>query len=727
MRYAVIVSLVRLFRVLVSIAPLLAGADEAAKHAPKLWSLRPVVQPAVPAGLTKSTNPVDAFIAERHMAKGLVPNGPATKLELLRRVHFDLTGLPPTIEQQDRFLADSSPDAYEKVVDTLLADKQHGVRWARQWLDVLRYADLDGLDGSVMPAARGIHHWRDWVIDALNEDMPYDQFVRAQITGNRHGGFTALSATGRRSRADANPRDQFALGFLARSALTRGDRDQDIAFAAVETISAAFMGMTVACAKCHDHRFDPITQKDYYSMKSLFDPLVMRRVTLATHEQIAANGQALEEYRRRKEPVDEEIEALIAPYRDKLFDERVSMLPPDVQAIVRKSERKRTLAEQKTFDDYFPVLRIDPPKIKEIMPKDAIARYDEMLKKQRAIRRPPDLPGYTIVEDDSARMAKTSYVLTSGDPARPEKDKPVEPGFPFRPADLDFRDGRREGFVDWLTAKDNPLFARVAVNRIWLWHFGKGIQENPGDFGLIGGRPSNQHLLDWLAAEFAANGYRMKWLHRLILTSDAYKLSSRPGPNHGANAKIDPNNSYFWRARLKRLEAEPVWDSILMTSGDLDLTIGGKSFQPVSPDDKQSIFLPPGGTFESRLNRRGAYMARGYIPSTEVMANFLRTFDTDDGRTPCPLRSQTVTAPQALFSMNDPAIETATAKLAERARKESGESLPEAARHAYRLVIGRPPDSAELDRALSYLGGDASKLKGLAWMLYNLDEFLFVK
>jgi hypothetical protein len=214
----------------------------------------------------------------------------------------------------------------------------------------------------------------------------------------------------------------------------------------------------------------------------------------------------------------------------------------------------------------------------------------------------------------------------------------------------------------------------------------------------------------------------MKWLHQFVMTSGAYQMASTP---NAANQKIDPANASLWRFRLKRLEAEPLWDAILSSAGELDLTIGGRSFSIVKTDSKQSIFLPKDGTFEARKNRRAAYMTRGYIPSTEVMAHFLRSFDVDDGRTPCPVRTQTITAPQALFSMNDPLIEEATAKLAERAQK-AGE-LPAAVQSAYRATIGRPPSPVELDRALSYLGGDAAKLKGLAWLLLNLDEFLFVR
>jgi hypothetical protein len=432
-----------------------SAASPTGSQKPKLWSLQPVVRPELPAAVAPSANPIDAFIRQKYEEKNLLPVGRADKSTLLRRVYFDLIGLPPTIAEQEAFLRDESPDAYDKVVDKLLANQQHGVRWARHWLDVLRYTDLDGIDGSIMPASSGIYMWRDWVISSLNHDLPYDEFVRAQILGNRVRKIMTMTATGQRVRVEANPEDELALGFLARGAITRENNEQDLALSAVETISTGFMGMTVGCAKCHDHKFDPIKQTDFYQMKALFDPLVLKKVVMATPAEIFANGQAVEDFNQRKAPIDQAIEKLTSPYRTKLYDERVSMLTADVQAIIRKPEKERTVAEQKTADDYYPTLRIDPSKIKEVMPTEDLAKYQALLKQQKALVPPPELPSYWSVVEDSARLQEKSYILTTGDPKRPEKDHPVEPGFPFKPADVDFRDGRREGFVEWLTAPEN--------------------------------------------------------------------------------------------------------------------------------------------------------------------------------------------------------------------------------------------------------------------------------
>jgi hypothetical protein len=703
-----------------------AGAD---RESPDLWVLRPVVRPDVPAGLTPSPNPIDAFSAAGYREKGLTPTGCAGKRTLLRRVTLDLTGLPPTPEEQDAFLRDTSPDAYEKVVDRLLANEQHGVRYARHWLDVLRYADVD----ERMTAAPGLYFWRDWVIRSLNRDLPYDQFVRAQLTGYRARTRTQMSATGVRSRAEPRPDDLFALGFLARGGVVRDGKDaKELAIAAVETVSTAFMGLTVGCAKCHDHVYDPIKQRDFYAMKALFDPLVLRKVVLATPAELFAGGEAIDAAEAAREALEAPIERLIAPYRKKLYDERVAMLPPDVREVILKPEARRTAAEQKIADDYFPVLRIDPGKIMEVMPEPERKAYQELQRKLNQSggggRRGSGLTAFWTVEVDPKKETETSYVLTSGDPDRPEKDHPVEPGWPFAPPKVEFREGRVEAFSDWLTAPENPIFARVAVNRLWQWHFGEGLQKTPSDFGALAGTPVDPALLDWLASEFVRRGFRVKEMHRLIVTSDTYKLASDADRALVArNSGTDPGNDRLWQFRLRRLEAEPVWDSILSAAGTLDTSVGGPSFDPAGSTGRRgggSLVQSRGG---SRTTRRAAYMVRGYSTSRDVTPNFLQAFDVDDGRAPCPVRTRTVSAPQALFLMNSPEIDRASAGLADRLKAQSASDLPSAVDLAYRLTLARPPSSSERETALAYLGNDPARLKGLAWLLFNLDEFLYVR
>jgi Protein of unknown function (DUF1553)/Protein of unknown function (DUF1549) len=697
-----------------------------------LWVLKPVMRPQVPAAATKSKNPIDAFIAAEYTRKGLRPARAADKSTLLRRVYLDLIGIPPSPAEQDAFLKDESPDAYEKVVDQLLANEQHGVRYARHWLDVLRYADAD----ERMTAAAGIHYWRDWVIYALNGDMPYDQFVRTQLTGYRTTERTQMAAVGVRSKLEPRADDLFALGFLARGDVVRdGKNTHELPIMAVETVSTAFMGMTVGCAKCHDHMYDPISQRSFYAMKALFDPLTIRKVTLANPAEIMAQSKSLDEAQKRRTAAQAPLDALVAPYKQKLYEDRVAMLPADVQAVIRKPEKERTVAEQKIADDYFPVLRIDADKIQEAMPADVVKRYKDLQAQVNQAaggggggrRGGGVLPAFWTVEWDRAREAEKSYILTSGEPDRPEKDKPVEPGWPFAPAKIDFREGRIETFSDWLTAPENPMFARVAVNRLWQWHFGEGLQKNSSDFGMLGGVPSHARLLDWLASEFVARNFSMKEMHRLMVTSETYKLASEADPaTMPANIKADPQNTYLWHYRVQRLEAEPVWDSILTAAGNLDLTIGGPSFS-IGGGGRRGGGGRGMATGTLAANRRGAYMTRGFSTNSEVTPNFLQAFDVDDGRAPCPVRTQTVTAPQALFMMNSDEIESASVKFAERLQKESGGDPKAAVDLGYRLTFGRPPSAVEKDRALSYIENDPARLKGFAWLLYNLDEFIYVR
>src|SRR5580658_4913638 len=308
--------------IVIALSSLPMGAAPPPKATP--WYLEPVHRPEVPASAGQSVNPsvnpavnpavnpIDAFIAAKLKDNGMKAAAPADKATLLRRVYLDLIGIPPTPAEQETFLADTAPNAYERVVDHLLASEQHGVRYARHWLDVLRYTDVD----DTMAAASGIHFWRDWVITALNEDLPYDKFVRAQLTGYRDGEYTTINENGNRRRALPRPFDLFALGFIARGQVTRDGKDtKELQTAAVETVSTAFMGLTVGCAKCHDHKFDPILRNDYYSMKALFDPLVVKRVRLASEEETMKYDAAFSEYETKKAAAEKQVEDLIAPYK----------------------------------------------------------------------------------------------------------------------------------------------------------------------------------------------------------------------------------------------------------------------------------------------------------------------------------------------------------------------------------------------------------------------------
>ena len=679
-------------------------------RAEDLWSLKALNHPAIPQGFTTSTNAIDAFLARSRHARGIKAVESADKRIWLRRVTLDLIGLPPTPEEQSAFLEDRSSEAEAKLVDRLLASEQHGVRYGRHWLDVLRYADID----ENMPAALGIHLWRDWVFDALNHDLSYDAFARAQILGNRAAHRRIISAAGHLTRVEPRPEDLFALGFLSRGATTQSDSDQALAFSAVETISTAFLGMSVGCAKCHDHFYDPIQQADFYAMKSLFDPLKLRETTLATTEQIFEHGQKVDDYERELHRTTEAMRAYVKPYHDRLYEERLSSMPTEVQAAIRKPEYSRSAVEQKIYDDYYPILRIDSPKIKAIMPRDQIKHYDTLLTDIQAIKPPPPLPSFYSVSEDPQRATQTRYVLTTGDPERPRKNQPVGPGFPFSRDKSDFHEGRRETFVDWLTHPENPLFARVAVNRIWYWHFGTTLHASLSDFGTLGGTPHHPEVLDWLTSEFIAHRYSMKWLHRYIISSQAYRSASSSCEDlEKENTRLDPDNITIWKFPLRRLEAEPLRDAILTAAGTLNLRRGGASFDLTKPGTNSV--------------RRAAYIARGYRSSSDAMPDFLQTFDAEEGRAVCTRRTETVTAPQALFLMNSDAVNEAADLFAKRIHNRTAGDATAAITLAFESALGRDPTSTERRVALDLVGLRSDGLRDLSWVLFNLDEFLYVR
>jgi hypothetical protein len=683
------------------------SAEQSASEPPALWSLRPLVRPEIPAGSGRFTNPIDAFTAAIHREKRLQAAGRAEKATLLRRVYFDLIGLPPTPAELDAFLRDESSGAYEKAVDRLLADPQHGVRYARHWLDVLRYADVDG----AMVAENGIHLWREWVIGALNRDTPYDEFVRAQVAGD----------------LSSKPDDLFATGFLARAALSANDAQEEIAFMGAEVVSSAFLAMTTGCARCHDHMVDPISQRDYYRMKALFDPLVPKKNVLATADEIFANARALEKWEKDAQAIQARMDQITNPYYPALFAERLLHLPPDAAAIYRKPAGERTPEEQKLADNYEPNVRIDPRKYRDVMTADETQRYEAIRKGLVELKRdPPGLPVFWSVAVSPERLARKSYVYTGGD--RSKKGEEVQPGFPFAPKDLKFEGDRRQVFLRWLTAPENPLFARVVMNRIWQWHFGEGISATPNDFGTLGEQPVNARLLDWLASEFLAQKYSMKAMHRLIVTSETYRRSSAIDPAiSAANQKIDPKNKYLWKYPLRRLEAEPVRDAVLFAAGDLDLSIGGKSFRGDGIEERRGASTPRTGNYDERRNRRAIYMGRGQHSSMNMMPAFLEIFNAEDGQFSCARRNHTLTAPQVLFLLNSELTHEASKKLAERLRREAAGDPKSAVDLGYRIALSRPPSGSERDHAMTYLNNDAQRLEGFAWMLLNLSEFVFIK
>jgi len=696
-----------------------AGAIWPVRKETDHWAYRPVVKPTVPTVKHPELvyNPVDAFIVSEYEKKGLFPQDAADKPTLLRRVAYDLVGLPPTSQDLDYFLSDNSPKAYENLVDRLLENEQHGVNYASHWLDVLRYADVD----EHMPAQSGIYRWREWVIHSLNRDLPYDQFVKAQLMGDLMNDSTAV----------------FGTGFLARGAEVEKDEKKSLAFAVVETAGPAFLGATVGCAKCHDHMFDPIRQADYYGLKAIFDPLVIEKQVLAGPQEQALYKLALDHYEERQKELQKSLDKFLVPFKEKLQGDRISQLPADAQEAIKTPEERRTPAQKKIAEDYAPIIRIDPPKYREIMTPEQIKIYEGLRTPLLALAKPADLETFWTVREDESLAKEKSHILDTGDPDKPKG----EVGPMFHIANIGFEapridceekpytTGSRQKFVEWVLDRKNPLFARVAVNRLWQWHFGVGLVKTPSDFGSLSEPPTHPELLDWLAVQFVESGYSMKTMHRLIVTSRTYQLSSK---TLSADASVDPDNLCLWRFPIRRMTAEELRDSILLLSGKLDLKIGGKSFTDL-PD-----YYYPGsrtviGNLNRETNRRGIYMVRGYDSTAEMMPNYLHIFDVDNGKLPTPVRTRSITALQALTLMNSPLVEQASLEFGRRLIKETKEDLDKAIELGFVMALSRPPSEKEKKTISSLVKeckdceSSSHGMEKLGWVLVNLDEFIFIR
>jgi mono/diheme cytochrome c family protein len=553
-------------------------------RARNFWSFKPVVRPAPPtvkdAGWVKT--PIDAFVLAKLEAAGLTPAAPAEKLALLRRVTYDLTGLPPTLAEVEAALADNSGDWYEKTIDRLLASPAYGERWARHWLDLVRYAESNSFerDGT----KPNVWRYRDYVIRAFNNDMPYDQFIREQLAGDELDRVTTdtLIATGyyRLGPWDDEPVD-------ATQALY--DDLDDV----VSTTGQVFLGLTVGCARCHDHKIDPFPQKDYYRLLGFFHGF--KRYGVRSHESVvAASLRSIasdDEQQQQKEQV--------AAHQKKIAVVNASLktIEDEVQPKLQGGERDDFKYEQNRLA----ILKKNTP---ALVKQETFDRYAALRKERDKLERtkPTSLAMALCITEEGPK-ARDTFVLMRGNATA--KGERVEPGFPQvlgggtpelpKPAVTAKTAGRRRVLADWLGSPANPLTARVMVNRLWQHHFGRGLVRSSNDYGYRGTPPTHPELLDWLASEFVARGWKLKEMHRLILTSNAYRLSSQPNPT--AQAK-DAENDLLWRFEPRRLGAEEVRDSILAVSGNLNPKMGGPSIHPTIPKEVLAGQSNPGTNWD---------------------------------------------------------------------------------------------------------------------------------
>ncbi len=689
------------------------------------WAFQPVKRPEVPASVDTRlvTTPVDAFLLETMKGKGLTFAPPADRETLIRRVTLDLTGLIPDPAEVDAFVADSSPDAYEKLVDRLLSSPAYGERWARHWLDVAGYADSNGYTEA--DSARP-HAWRyrDYVIRSMNEDKPWDEFIQEQLAGDELAG--ATHADTQKVVLERRRLDQLvATAFLRMAPDGTGDPvdDQNLARNQViaeemKIVSSSLMGLTVACAQCHDHRFDPITQDDYYRLRAIFDPAfnwqtwrapAQRLYSLYTPEEQTKAA----EIEKAAAAIDADARAMSKKFLDEIFEVEILKLPEAEREPYRKAratvDKDRTPEQSALIKKYPSALALYSLDLYDKKKQDEVNAKSAEATKLRATK---PAQGFVMALTEVKGQVPETKLFNRGDHDQPthavapgELSILAKPGIePFKPTPLaSGSSGRRLAYAKWLTNGSHPMLARVLVNRFWLHHMGRGIVNTPGDFGLQGERPTHPALLDWLADEFVKGGWKLKTLHRTILLSNAYRQSSI----NDTSSQVDPENKLYARFKVRRLDAESLRDSILASAGNLVRT----SFGPPSsigrdPAGRIVVGIDKGTITSAKVESGGENDFRRsiYVESRRSKpVTVLDTFDSPVMVPHCEKRNQTTVAPQSLLMMNDTFILENAKRLADRLQAEAPNDTTAQLRHAWRILYGTPPSASEISLSLDYL------------------------
>jgi Protein of unknown function (DUF1553)/Protein of unknown function (DUF1549) len=686
------------------------------------WAFQKVVRPPVPATADPWVkNPIDAFILTGLQAKQLTPSAPLDRVHLIRRVTFDLIGLPPTPDEVQAFVNDKAPDAYEKLVDRLQASPHYGERLALKWLDITRYADTNGFE---IDADRP-HSWRyrDYVIRSFNEDKPYDRFIKEQIAGDE--------------LYPSNKEALVATGYLRAGSehLVAGNIDpavsrQEVLTEIATNVGQTFMGLTVNCARCHNHKFDPILQADYYRLQAVFATAKGNEIEIATPEQKKAWVAADAAYKERLKPIQDALKELAKPYAEKAQAELVAKLDPKSEEAWRTPEASRTPEQKAIYEKIKDQVEPTWDAVVALMPDDVKAKRMELRGHLHEVEmtEPDPLPeAYSYVNTNEP--PPDSFVLQMGDPAHrlapvlPDVPRVVKAGYTIPTGAT----GRRSALANWLVSPDNPLTARVMVNRLFQLRFGQGIVRTPNDFGAMGDRPSNKALLDWLASEFVSGGWSIKSMDRLMVLSNTYLQSTTPDQ---AKEKIDPDNRLFWRMNRKRMEGEMIRDSVLFVTGSLNPELGGRPVKiPIEPEVYNLIFteherdgLWPVNPDKRVQDRRSIYLYN----KRSVRLPMLSSFDQPDAITSCPVRSVSTHALQALSLMNSDFMAEQSKVFADRLQtlcKSGGDSCR--INNAWQLAFGRNPTPAEAKLSKQFLANGGSSQE-MCLAILNRNEFVYV-
>lgn len=699
----------------------LLPAETNASH----WAFQSIRRPALPQVNNHDwlLTPVDNFIAAGHQSRNLSPGPPASRQTLIRRLSLDLRGLPPTPEEIDRFVNDRGPDAYEQLVDRMLASPRYGERWGRHWLDVARWAESEGYESNhLRPYA---WRYRDYVVSSFNRDKPYDRFLREQIAGDE--------------LLPYRDENLIATGFLAAARLSSNEEDKrlqrnDALVDIVNATGSAVLGLTVRCAQCHNHKFDPITQRDYYALQGFFVRGQVNNVALR-------DKQLWGKYYEHLPPGHEEAvklrDLLFEQAKQRTFQEVQEKLTPEMVAAMNTPLERRTAGQLDLARQAELKFQFTPKGFERRMPEKDKRLYDELnkkiteLEKQGYVDRPqtwafhspatsntkfdvlPMKAFYPLPYEPEKLKRTDPFIYVRGDVHRPGPK--LTPGWPVvlgKTTDDVSGDTTRNRLVDWLVDRDNPLTARVWANRIWQHHFGRGLVATPGDFGLKGASPTHPKLLDWLAAELIDSRWSTKHMHRLILLSAVYRQASQVSTSQ---AEIDSDNRYLWHYPPRRLEAEALRDATLSAGGELDLTMGGR------------------GVEDSSSPRRSLYLLQKRDRFPEIQ----RLFDGPTSNESCSRRYVSTVALQPLYLLNNPFMLARAEKFAQRVRRRAGNNVEKQIVAAFTIALGRAADQEERQAALEFFAENndngtnekptLDKLVEFCHALLNLNEFAYLE
>ena len=690
------------------------------EFARSFWSFQRLQRPPLPqVGCGDPVrNAIDTFILARWKRAGLEPSPPASRGTLLRRAYYDLIGLPPSPQQVDTFVADRSDNAFEKVVDRLLASRHYGEKWARHWLDLVRYAETNSYERD--GAKPHVWRYRDYVIRSLNEDKPYDQFVREQLAGDEMDQVTpdSIIATG-----------YYRLGVWQDEPVDREQELYEDLDDIVRTTSEVLLGITIGCARCHDHKLDPLPQRDYYRFLAFFRNVRRYGIrTVATVEAASVRNIELS--------VDAELQQSQFAYDERLLKE----IRREIALLETPVKEKLAAGEKDDFEFESNRLNILKKYVGKGISQAQVNRYETLLQTRQKLLDGSGARGIRVLcVTEHGPAAPPTHVLIRGNAHSP--GELVEPGFA---SVLNFPDptippaaedattsGRRRVLADWITNTENPLTARVIANRLWQYHFGRGIVRSPNNFGFQGDAPTHPRLLDYLASELVAGGWTLKAIHRRIMLSAAYRISSRASPRGLAK---DPENDLFWRFDMRRLTAEEIRDSILAVNASLNPTMCGPSMYPLISDEvKAGQSLPGSGWGESTPGERARRSIYVHTKRSLIVP-MIAAFDAADADATCPVRFTTVQPTQALGMINGEFLNRQAGIFAAYLREQAGNETQDQVTLALQRTLQRNPNESEVQRGIELLDSlqrqhhvDAqTALTYYCLVVLNLNEFLYL-